>query len=505
MKKILTIILDGFGYREEKHGNAIKEANPVGFMNLWNKYPHTTLYASEEYVGLAKDQFGNSEVGHMTIGAGRKIKQNEVLIDEFLEEQIKENEQFLNLISYLKETEKTVHIMGLFSPGCVHANMDHFLKMYDKLMDFDIKKINFNLITDGRDTKTDSSYSYIKILEEKIKDNKEASIGSICGRYYAMDRDNNWDRIRTYYDLICNQKGIKTENIEEMIKNCYAKNMTDEFLPPLLTNNYKKISDGDVILWMNYRNDRAKQIIETLVNIDFKEFSTNKFSNLKVYTFFNVAKNLKTNSFLETNVIHNPLGIYLSKLGLTQARIAETEKYAHVTFFFDGTYNGQIEGCSKYLLPSPNVATYDLKPQMSAVEVTKKAIQCLEKDIDFILVNYANPDMVGHTGNFEATVKAIMAVDVCLTKLVEEAENNFYKVIILADHGNADIMLDENNNKVTTHTLSKVPFIITDENVELKESGDLTNVAPTILEYMDIAKPEEMKETPSLFKKKLEG
>lgn len=224
-----------------------------------------------------------------------------------------------------------------------------------------------------------------------------------------------------------------------------------------------------------------------------------------MYTFFNVAKNLKTNSFLETNVIHNPLGIYLSKLGLTQARIAETEKYAHVTFFFDGTYNGQIEGCSKYLLPSPNVATYDLKPQMSAVEVTKKAIQCLEKDIDFILVNYANPDMVGHTGNFEATVKAIMAVDVCLTKLVEEAENNFYKVIILADHGNADIMLDENNNKVTTHTLSKVPFIITDENVELKESGDLTNVAPTILEYMDIAKPEEMKETPSLFKKKLEG
>ena len=500
MKKILTIILDGFGYREETHGNAILEANPMNFNNLWNKYPHTTLYASEEYVGLAKDQFGNSEVGHMTIGAGRIIKQNETIINEFLEN-VSENEKFLNLVSYIKETEKTVHLMGLFSPGKVHSNMEHFLKLYDKLMEFGIKDINFNLITDGRDTKTTSSYQYINVLEDKIKDNNYATIGSICGRYYAMDRDNNFDRTKNYYDLVCNGRGVKVINIEDTINECYKKKITDEFLPPLITQNFRKIKDGDVVIWMNYRNDRTKQIMESLTNTNFSEFKINNLENTKFYSFFEIAKNIKTINFLETNIINNPLGIYLSKLGLTQARIAETEKYAHVTFFFDGTYNGTIEGCNKYLLPSADVATYDLKPQMSAVEVTKKAISCLEKDVDFILVNYANPDMVGHTGNYDATVKAIMAVDLCLGKLVEEAENNFYKVIILADHGNADIMIDENGEKVTTHTLSKVPFIITDNNVKLKDSGDLTNVAPTILEYMDIALPLEMQDTPSLFKK----
>ncbi len=501
MKKILTIILDGFGLREEKHGNAILEANPVNFYELWKKYPHSSLYASEEYVGLEKNQFGNSEVGHMTIGAGRKIKQNETLINEFFKNQISDNNDFLNLISYLQETEKTIHIIGLFSPGKVHSNMQHFLQMYDSLTSNQIKNINFNLITDGRDTGVTEAYDYIKILEKKIKNNPNAGIGSICGRYYAMDRDKHYDRIKTYYDLICNGKGIKTINIESMLNNCYKKKLTDEFIPPLITNNYKKIKDGDVVLWMNYRNDRALQIMDTLVNPSFSEFKTNNYDNLKIYSFFPIAKNIKTINFMESNVVENPLGIYLSKLGLSQARVAETEKFAHVTFFFDGTYNGSIEGCTKYLIPSPAVATYDMKPQMSAVEVTKKVISCLEKDVDFVLVNFANPDMVGHTGNYDAAVKAIMAVDICLGKLIEEAENNFYKVVILADHGNADIMLDENNNKVTTHTLSKVPFIITDKSIKLKESGDLTNVAPTILEYMDIALPKEMQETKSLIEK----
>ena len=500
MKKIITVILDGFGYRNETHGNAIIDAKPNNFNELFKKYPHTTLYASEEYVGLTKGQFGNSEVGHETIGAGRLIKQNETIIEEFLDNTIDENEEFLNMVSYIKETEKPVHIMGLFSPGCVHSSMQHFLKLYDKLIEFGIKNINFNLITDGRDTKIDVAYDYIKVLKDKIKNNNLATISSVCGRYYAMDRDSNFDRIKDYYNLICNGRGVKTTNLKDMINTCYKKNITDEFLPPLITTEYRKIKDGDVVIWMNYRNDRSRQIMEALTNPNYSEFKVNNLENTKFYSFFPIGKNINTFNFLESNVINNPLGIYLSKLGLTQARIAETEKYAHVTYFFDGTYNGPIEGCNKYLLPSPDVATYDLKPQMSAVEVTKKAIACMEKDIDFILVNYANCDMVGHTGNYEATVKAVMAVDLCLKKLVEEAENNFYKVIILADHGNADIMLDENNEKVTTHTLSKVPFIITDDSVELKESGDLTNVAPTILDYMDIARPVEMQETESLFK-----
>lgn len=498
MKKIITIILDGFGYREEKEGNAIIEANPVNFYKAWNDYPHTTLYASEQYVGLEEGQFGNSEVGHMSIGAGRKIKQNETIINEFFENNINENDEFLNMISYLQETKKTVHLMGLFSPGKVHSNNKHFFDMYNKLIENNIYNINFNLITDGRDTDTKSSYTYINELEKVIKKNSSATIGTICGRYYAMDRDSNFDRTKKYYDLIISGKGVKTNSIKEMINTCYQKKLTDEFLPPLVTNEYRSIKDGDVVLWMNYRNDRTKQILSTLTVNNYQNFPVKNFDNLKVYTFFNVDKTIKTTNFLETNVIENPIGLYLSKLGLTQARIAETEKYAHVTFFFDGTYNGTIEGCTRCLVPSPDVDTYDLKPQMSAVEVTKKAISAIEKDIDFILINYANADMVGHTGDYDATVKAIMAVDMCLAKILEVAENNFYKVIILADHGNADIMYDENKNVVTTHTLSKVPFIITDKNVKLKNNGDITQVAPTILEYMDIAVPKEMKETQSL-------
>lgn len=498
MKKIITVILDGFGYREETHGNAILSAVPNNFNELMKKYPHTTLYASEEYVGLTKGQFGNSEVGHETIGAGRKIKQNETLINEFLANDIKENDEFLNMVSYIKETEKPVHIMGLFSNGSVHSSMYHFLTLYDRLVEVGIKNINFNLITDGRDTKINVAYDFIKVLEDKIKDNKEATISSICGRYYAMDRDSNFDRIKDYYNLICNGRGVKTDNIKDMLDKCYKKKITDEFIPPLLTLNYRKIKDGDVVIWMNYRNDRSRQIMEALTNPNYSEFKTNNLENAKVYSFLPIGKNINTKTFLTPTVINNPLGIYLSKLGLTQARIAETEKYAHVTYFFDGGFNGSLEGCSKFLIPSPDVATYDLKPQMSAVEITKKAIACMEKDIDFIFINYANCDMVGHTGNYDATVKAVMAVDLCLGKLVEEALNNFYKVVILADHGNADIMLDENNEVVTTHTLSKVPFIITDKNIKLKESGDLTNVAPTILDYMDISRPLEMRDTASL-------
>ena len=289
------------------------------------------------------------------------------------------------------------------------------------------------------------------------------------------------------------QKGYQLESIGDTV-----------IAPLSIYNNKDKVSsveeikDGDIILWMNFRSDRAKQILRALTKEDFEEFPTYKFQNLKVYSFFPIDKDIKTNNFLEDINVTNPLGIYLSTLGITQARIAETEKYAHVTYFFDGMYNGKIDKCEKILIPSPKVETYDLKPEMSAIEVTKKAIHSMEKDTDFIFMNFANPDMVGHTGNLEATIKAVTTVDVCLERLYEVAEDNFYTMIILADHGNADIMLDEFNNPVTTHTTSKVPFIITDLNVELKKSGDLTNVAPTILEYMDIALPEEMANTPSL-------
>lgn len=496
MKKILTIIIDGFGYREEKAGNAIIDADMTCFNKVWEEYPHSLLTASEEAVGLNEGQFGNSETGHQTIGAGRLIKQNETLVDEFLKSDVLENETFQKL---LLNKDKDIHLMGLCSDGNVHAGIDDFLNLYDKLVKNDFKKIHFHLITDGRDTKVDSSYNYIKEIEDAIKKAKVGNIATICGRYYAMDRDKNYDRTKIYYELVTRGVGIATNEINKTINRMYEKNITDEFLSPMVIDNKSLIKNGDVLIWLNYRADRAKQILASFKDTLFDGFKTYNMNNLDVYSFLPIDKEIPTLNFIEEQKITNPLGLYLSDLGLTQARIAETEKFPHVTYFFDGGYNGKISKCSEFHIPSPSVATYDLKPEMSAIGVTKKCIECMIQDYDFILVNFANPDMVGHTGVYDAAVKACMAIDMCLSKIIEKAEENFYKVIILSDHGNVDIMLDDNNKVVTTHTLSKVPFIILDKNVSLKKEGDLTMVAPTILEYMDIALPEEMKETEDLF------
>ena len=497
MKKIVTIVFDGFGMRDEEKGNAVKAADMVNFNKFWNKYPHALLDASEEKVGLSKGQFGNSEVGHMTIGAGRLVKQNETIVNELLAS-IEENEVFKDLI---KENGKRIHLMGLCSDGNVHAGVDDFINMYNALIKNGFTKIYFHLITDGRDTNPMSAYKYINMIEDEINKNNIGAIATICGRYYAMDRDDNYKRTNLYYDLVTRAKGTAIKNIEKTLNSCYKIKETDEFIRPLLVNEEGKIKNDDILIWMNYRADRSKQILSALTDPDYSNFNTLKMDNLKVYSFFPVDKNINTISFLEKPIIKNPLGLYLSELDFTQARIAESEKFPHVTYFFDGGYKGKINKCNTFEIPSPNVKTYDLMPEMSAIPVTKKVIECMMQDYDFILVNFANPDMVGHTGNFIAASKACMAVDLCLSKIVEKAEENFYKVILLADHGNADIMIDENDQPVTTHTLSKVPFILMDENVKLKNEGDLTMVAPTILEYMEIAFPEEMKETESLIER----
>ncbi|MGN1379880.1 MAG: 2,3-bisphosphoglycerate-independent phosphoglycerate mutase [Bacilli bacterium] len=490
MKKILTIILDGFGLRDEETGNAIKKANMVNFNKFYNDNPHTTLHASGHYVGLNDGQFGNSEIGHMTIGAGRLIKSREVLVDEFLDN-IDNNET--DIIRKLKSsTGKNIHIMGLCSNGNVHAGIDDFIKMYEFLVKNDCKNIYFHLITDGRDTEINSSYKYIKTIEELIDKNKVGSIATICGRYYAMDRDGNYDRTLIYYDLITKGKGINILNIQNAINAYYNKKIYDEFLKPMVVDEKGLIKDGDILLWMNYRTDRSKQILLSLSSPKFDKFETLNLNNLEIYTFFNHDKQINANILIDEPKIDNSLGLYLAKLGVKQARIAESEKYPHVTYFFDEGVDGKITNVDKFHIPSPEVATYDLKPEMSIIAVTKKIITCLEQDYDFILANFANPDMVGHTGNFDATVNACMAIDICLAKIFEYAENNFYKIIILADHGNADTMLNEDGSICTTHSMSDVPFVINDSKISLKDGGDLTNVAPTILDYMDISIPEEM-------------
>ena len=493
MKKILTIIFDGFGISESPN-NAIKEAKMVNFNNLWNEYPHSVLSASEEAVGLKEGQMGNSEVGHSVIGAGKVIKQNEILVDEFLAKIDEKNEAIKELLSF---RDRDIHIMGLCSDGNIHAGVDDFLKMYKFLVDNEFKKIHFHLITDGRDTGVMSSYKYIKMIEDIISTNKIGDIATVCGRYYAMDRDKNWDRTKIYYDLVTIGSGTSSLNIEKTLSSFYEKGITDEFMRPIVHSN-SFIKDEDILIWMNYRADRSKQILTTFSDNNFSEFITKSHKNLKIFTFFEVDKKVKSSIFIHPDEVKQPLGIYLSELGLTQARIAESEKIAHVTYFFDNGYEGKIDKCDKYHIPSPSVATYDLKPEMSAVGVTKKIIECMDKDYDFILANFANPDMVGHTGNMEATIKACMALDICLGKIIEVAEDNFYKIVLLADHGNADIMKNSDGSICTTHTLSKVPFIITDKKIKLREHGSLANVAPTILDYMDIALPKDMQDTHSL-------
>ena len=495
MKKILTIILDGFGYREEEKGNAILAAHMKTFTELWNKYPHALLEASEEAVGLSKGQAGNSEVGHMTIGAGRLLKQSEMLVNDFLKEPDMEN---ANVIKLLENKDKDIHIMGLCSDGNIHAGVDDFLSMYKFLIDNGFTKIHFHLITDGRDTGVHDAMKYINMIKDIIIKYGVGDVVSICGRYYAMDRDENWDRTKAYYDLVVGGKGLSSINIEKSINSSYEKGITDEFIKPIICSK-NTIKNGDIIMWMNYRADRAKQILSSIVNWStFDGFSTENMKDTLVFSFLPVDKKIKTYNLIEPVVVKNSLGLYLSELDFTQARIAESEKFPHVTYFFDGGVDGKIKGCDKFHIPSPSVATYDLKPEMSCVEVTKRVILSMNNDYDFILVNFANPDIVGHTGNMDAATKACMAVDMCLNKIMEKAEDNFYKVVILADHGNADIMINDDGSICTTHTTSVIPFILCDEKVKLQKTGSLVNVAPTILDYMDIAIPKEMEGTESL-------
>lgn len=496
MKKVLTVILDGFGMREEEKGNAIKAAKMIHFDELWNEYPHALLEASEGAVGLTEGQPGNSEVGHMTIGAGRLLKQNEVLVNEFLENPDMENPAIMKL---LELKDKRIHLMGLCSDGNIHAGVDDFLSMYKFLVANGFKDIIFHLMTDGRDTAVDAAYKYIKMIEDAIKENNGiGTISTICGRYYGMDRDENWGRTKEYYDLVVNGVGNKSLNAELTLNKSYIDGITDEFIKPIVLSK-KFIQNGDVLIWMNYRADRAKQILNAIVNSkSFDSFPVKDLTNVTCFSLLPVDKKIKTINFLEPEVPKQPLGIYLSELDFTQARVAESEKFPHVTYFFDGGRDDKINKCDKFHIPSPDVATYDLQPEMSSVEVTKKVINCMENDYDFILVNFANPDMVGHTGNMEAATKACSAVDVCLGLLMEKAEDNFYNVIILADHGNSDTMINDDGTPCTTHTTEKVPFIICDNKIKMKSCGDLTNVAPTILDYMDIAIPKEMEGTASL-------
>ena len=487
MKKVILCILDGVGVREVKKGNAFLNTSKKTFDFLWNNYPHSLLEASGEYVGLPNKQMGNSEVGHTNIGAGRIVYQSLELINkEIRDKKFFKNEELLNVIDHVKKNNSTLHIFGLLSDGGIHSHINHLYALIEMCRLNDVKSVMIHPFLDGRDTLPNVALKFLDELESKLENEK---IGVISGRYYAMDRDNNWDRIKKVYDALVYGIGNRN-NYRDAVLECYDNNIFDEFITPTIVNE-KKIEDNDGMILFNFRPDRARELFTALTNKDFNEFENKKFNNLKLVTMMPVADSvICTNAYKHENLI-NTLGEYIDNLGLKQLRIAETEKYAHVTYFFDGGVERDLKGSKRILIPSPSVKTYDLKPEMSAYLITDKLMEELDNNYDLVVLNYANGDMVGHTGNYDATSKAVLALDNCLDRLYKKALEDDYTLVIIADHGNCDYMLDDKDNVVTSHSVSPVPCIITDNNYKVN-NGRLCDVAPTILNIMGIDIPKEM-------------
>ena len=491
MKKVLLTIMDGVGLRESTFGNAFAKANHPNLDYLMKNYPSATLEASGTLVGLPKGQMGNSEVGHMNIGAGRIVYQPLQLITNSIEtKEILKNENILEVINHTKENNSKLHIMGLISDGGIHSHINHLMGLIDMCKINNVAQIYFHLFLDGRDTLPHSSYSFVKKLEDKIK---ETGIGVICtisGRYYAMDRDNNWDRVFKAYDAIVNGNGEEYTSVKEAIESNYKRDITDEFIIPALFSKEGMLKENDGIILFNFRPDRVRELFTAFTNPNFDNFKTKNFNNIKLVTMMRVSDSVICKNAFNNQTLNNTIGEYISDQGLKQLRIAETEKYAHVTYFFDGGIEKDLKGCDRILIPSPKVATYDLAPEMSAYEVTDTLLDKI-KNYDFIVLNYANGDMVGHTGVFDKAVKAVEVIDECIGKLYQKCKDIDMTMVIIADHGNCDLMLDSCNNIITSHSNSLVPIIITDKKYKIK-NGKLGDVAPTILNIMNLDIPKEM-------------
>lgn len=493
MKPILLTILDGFGIRGEKHGNAVLQSNIPNFKKLWMTYPHSQLIASGESVGLPTGQMGNSEVGHLNIGAGRVVYQPlQIITNSIKDNSFYNNKKLLNVIKHVKDNNSKLHILGLLSDGGVHSHIDHIVALLELAKKEKIDKVYFHIFTDGRDTLPSIAKSYIEIIEKKIEELDLGMIASLSGRFYAMDRDKKWSRTMKAYDALVTGTAPINNNINEIIDNSYKEEKYDEFIEPTIVNTEGLITDNDGILFANFRTDRATQILAPITNPHFKEFDNKKLSNIKLTSLMPCSNLVIGEYAFQLEELKNTLGYYLSSLNLTQLRIAESEKYPHVTYFFDGGKDILLEGCDRALINSPKVETYDLKPEMSAHEVAKDLIKAIESDrYDFILLNFANPDMVGHTGNIKATVKAIETIDGLLGKIYEKIQEKNGLLLVTADHGNAEYMLDENDNMITSHTTNKVPFIICDTKYKVK-NGVLADISPTILKLMNLPIPKEM-------------
>ena len=498
-KPVMLMILDGFGINPNEKGNAVAIANTPNIDKLKKTWPTTIIHTSGLDVGLPEGQMGNSEVGHTNIGAGRIVYQDLTRITKSIEDgdffSIKE---FADAIDNCKKNNSNLHIMGLLSDGGVHSHIRHLIALLELAKRKDFENVYVHCFLDGRDTPPTSGEGYIAKLEEKMKEKGVGKIATIEGRFYAMDRDKRWNRVKEAYDAMVNGVGEEATSALGAIEASYQKEVFDEFVKPTVICNgdspVATIKDNDSVIFFNFRPDRAREITRTLVDKDFNEFETKKMNLFFVcFTQYDeTMPNVKIAFKPETLV--NTFGEYISKKGLKQLRIAETEKYAHVTFFFNGGEEKEYEGEDRILVPSPKVETYDLKPEMSALEVTDKVVEAINSGkYDSIILNYANPDMVGHTGSLEAAVKAVETIDGCVGKVVEAIEKQNGVLIITADHGNAEQMIDyKTGEPQTAHTTNPVPLILVGlEGVKLKE-GKLADLAPTMLDIMGLEKPQEM-------------
>lgn len=498
-KPVMLIILDGFGIGKEYAGNAVKLAKTPNLDRLFREYPNTTLEASGLAVGLPEGQMGNSEVGHLNIGAGRIIYQDLTKISKsIVDGDFFEKKEFLDAIENAKENNSKIHLIGLVSSGGVHSHNTHLYALLELMKKQNFDNVYIHAILDGRDVSPTAGKEDIKELMEKMKEIGVGSIATVSGRYYAMDRDKRWERTKLAYDTFTLGKGNESNDPILTIEKSYSEDITDEFIiPTVIKENGRPIGtvdDNDSIIFFNFRPDRARQITRAFVDENFEGFEREKKVNTFYVTMTEYDKTIENVKVAYTDESpKNTLGEYISSKGLSQLRIAETEKYAHVTFFFNGGIEEPYANEDRVLIPSPKVATYDLQPEMSAVEVKNEVLNRLKMDkYDLIILNFANPDMVGHTGVVSATVKAIETVDSCLGEIVELLIEKGGKALITSDHGNSEMLLNEDGSPVTSHTSNRVPLVIVgDKNVELQE-GKLADLSPTILELMGLEKPEGM-------------
>ena len=495
-KKALLMILDGWGLGDQKKDDVIFNTPTPYWDYLMNTYPHSQLQASGENVGLPDGQMGNSEVGHLNIGAGRVVYQDLVKINRACaDNSILKNPEIVAAFSYAKENGKNVHFMGLTSNGGVHSSLVHLFNLCDIAKEYNIDNTFIHCFMDGRDTDPKSGKGFIEELSAHCE-KSAGKIASIIGRYYAMDRDKRWERVKEAYDLLVKGEGKKAADMVQAMQESYDEGVTDEFIKPIVNANFDgTIKEGDVVIFFNYRNDRAKELTVVLTQQDMPEAGMRTIPGLQYYCMTPYDASFKgVHILFDKENVSNTLGEYLAAKGLNQLHIAETEKYAHVTFFFNGGRETPYDNEDRILVPSPKVATYDLKPEMSAYEVKDKLVAAInENKYDFIVVNFANGDMVGHTGIYEAIEKAVVAVDACVKDVIEAAKAQDYEAIIIADHGNADHALNEDGTPNTAHSLNPVPCVYVTENKAAKvEDGRLADVAPTILKIMGLEAPAEM-------------